>query len=277
MSKPPARTRRGRDRERTIKAILDAAEKLLDQKGPDGFGLAELGREAGVSFGLIHHYFGGKEGLLKAVLRRALRDVGREVRSLQEDGRFWERDAPAVLLVFDTFVKRPGLARLGAWGLLTGLISADDLANEFQADRDAVEAMLSAFRREAPESCRHNVEVITTLLWSAVLGFTLMRPLLTSAFGWNEQSDARLREQLANKHAQPGGVWQRVAAAAEPAGGGRSDGGRTMRGRPVLCIPCRAPGSATCLFRRRNGAACARHAGNRESARACVDRASANR
>ncbi|RMF24807.1 MAG: TetR family transcriptional regulator, partial [Deltaproteobacteria bacterium] len=106
MSKPPARTRRGRDRERTIKAILDAAEKLLDKKGPDGFGLAELGREAGVSFGLIHHYFGGKEGLLKAVLRRALRDVGREVRRLQEDGRFWQREAPAVLLVFDTFVKR---------------------------------------------------------------------------------------------------------------------------------------------------------------------------
>jgi len=192
-AEPPRR----RDRERTITTILDAAERLLEEKGPDGFGLAELGREAGVSFGLIHHYFGGKEGLLKHVLRRALRDMGREIRRLQDDGGFWRREAPAVLVVFDTFVKRPGFARLGAWGLLTGLITADDVANEFRADREALESMLEAFRRDAPEPTRENVTVITTLLWSSVVGFTLMRPLLTSAFEWGARDDARLREQLA--------------------------------------------------------------------------------
>src|SRR5687768_12390120 len=83
--KPPARStasarqpRRRRDREKTVADILDAAERLLGEKGPDGFGLAELGREAGISFGLIHHYFGGKEGLLRAVLSRTLRHMGRE-------------------------------------------------------------------------------------------------------------------------------------------------------------------------------------------------------
>jgi len=190
---PPRR----RDRERTITTILDAAEKLLEEKGPDGFGLAELGREAGVSFGLIHHYFGGKEGLLKRVLRRALRDMGQEIRRLQDDGGFWRREAPAVLVVFDTFVKRPGFARLGTWGLLSGLITADDIANEFRADREALETMLEAFRREAPEPTRENVTAIVALLWSSVVGFTLMRPLLTSAFEWTTDDDARLREQLA--------------------------------------------------------------------------------
>ena len=42
----PARGRR-RNREQTIADILVAAEDLLEKKGPDGFGLAELGREAG--------------------------------------------------------------------------------------------------------------------------------------------------------------------------------------------------------------------------------------
>ncbi|MBI5504287.1 MAG: helix-turn-helix transcriptional regulator, partial [Deltaproteobacteria bacterium] len=74
-----ARPARRRNREQTIADILDAAEALLERKGPDGFGLAELGREAGVSFGLIHHYFGGKNGLLRAVLQRTLRAMGREV------------------------------------------------------------------------------------------------------------------------------------------------------------------------------------------------------
>ncbi len=197
---------RQRDRARTIGRILDAAERLLEEKGPDGFGLAELGREAEVSFGLIHHYFGGKRGLLRHVLRRTLGEMGREIRRLQQDGSFWRREAPAVLVVFDTFVRRPGLARLGAWGLLTGLITAGDIEREFRADREALGAMVDAFRREAPEPSRENVTVITTLLWSAVLGFTLMRPLL-QAFDWNGQSDARLREQLAR--AMVGLTWSR--------------------------------------------------------------------
>ena len=191
-----AREPRRRDRERTITEILDAAEKLLNEKGPDGFGLAELGREAGVSFGLIHHYFGGKEGLLKAVLGRTLREMGREVRRLQEDGSFWRRDAPAVQLVFDTFARHQGFARLLAWGLLTGLIEAEDVAREFRKDREALETMLEAFRDDAPESTRDEVAVITTLLISSVLGFNLLRPLLVGTVEWNDRFDERLRAQL---------------------------------------------------------------------------------
>ncbi len=49
----------------------------------------------------------------------------------------------------------------------------------------------------APEPSRENVASITTLLWSAVLGFSLLRPMLTESFGWDEASDNRIREQLA--------------------------------------------------------------------------------
>lgn len=191
------RSRRPRDRDRTINTILDAAERLLEEKGPDGFGLAELGREADVSFGLIHHYFGGKEGLLRAVLRRTLRQMGREVRRIQEDGTFWLREAPAVLVVFDTFTQRPGFARLLAWGLLTGLIVRDDLADEFRTDAAAVGDMVEAFRRESPQATGDAAAIITTLLISSVIGFNLLRPLLTSAFKWTPEEDALLRDQLA--------------------------------------------------------------------------------
>ena len=191
-----AREKRPRDRDRTINTILDAAERLLEKKGPDGFGLAELGREADVSFGLIHHYFGGKEGLLRAVLRRTLRRMGREIRRIQEDGTFWQREAPAVMVVFETFTSRPGFARLLAWGLLTGLIVRDDLTDEFRADAAAVGEMVEAFRRESPDATGDAAAIITTLLISAVLGFNLLRPLLTSAFKWGGDEDRLLRDQL---------------------------------------------------------------------------------
>jgi len=188
---------RRRDREQTIRQILDAAEDLLDRKGPDGFGLAELGREAGVSFGLIHHYFGGKEGLLKAVLRRTLKGLGREIRKLQEDGRYSDPESPVVVAAFDAFTRRPGVPRMVAWGLLTGLLDADDLADEFSTDRDAVAEMLEVQRSTLPERATPEEAAMgLALMLSAILGFNLLRPIMAEAFGWTEDSDERFRTLL---------------------------------------------------------------------------------
>ncbi|MFN2428002.1 MAG: TetR/AcrR family transcriptional regulator [Candidatus Binatia bacterium] len=187
---------RRRNREQTINDILDAAELLLDRKGPDGFGLAELGRDAGVSFGLIHHYFGGKEGLLRAVLRRTLRQLGREIRRIQETGEFWDTNAPAVVVVFDTYLRKPGFARLMAWGLLKGLLSAEEVSLEVQRDREALDTMVDRLREGMPGASRIDAAALTTLLTSAVLGFNLLRPLLVETRGWNTRSDEILREQL---------------------------------------------------------------------------------
>jgi len=190
------RPARRRNREQTINDILDAAEQLLDQKGPDGFGLAELGRAAGVSFGLIHHYFGGKEGLLREVLRRTLRQMGREIRRIQETGAFWDTKAPAVVVVFDTYLRKPGFARLMAWGLLKDLLVAEEVSLEVQRDRDALDTMVDRLREGMPGASRVDAAALTTLLTSAVLGFNLLRPLLVQTRGWNARSDEILREQL---------------------------------------------------------------------------------
>jgi AcrR family transcriptional regulator len=191
-----AKPARRRNREQTINDILDAAEALLDRKGPDGFGLAELGRDAGVSFGLIHHYFGGKEALMRAVLRRTLRQLGREIRRIQEAGELWDPDAPAVVVVFDTYLNKPGFARLMAWGLLTGLLSAEEVSLELQRDREALDTMVDHLREGMPGAGRTEAAALTTLLTSAVLGFNLLRPLLVETRGWNARSDEILREQL---------------------------------------------------------------------------------
>ncbi len=187
---------RRRDREQTIASILAAAEDLLERKGPDGFGLAELGREAGFSFGLIHHYFGGKEGLLRAVLQRNLREMGREIQRVQQQGEFWNRDAPAVQAVWEAFQRHPGLARLMAWGLLTGLLSAEDVAKQFAEDRQAVEKMIESLHQEMPSASRESAGATAALLFSAVLGFNLLRPVMVKGYRWNEESDDLLHEQL---------------------------------------------------------------------------------
>lgn len=192
----PAKPTRRRNREQTINDILDAAENLLDRKGPDGFGLAELGRDAGVSFGLIHHYFDGKEGLLRAVLQRSMRELGKEINRIQEAGELWKPDAPAVVVVFDTYLRKPGFARLMAWGLLKGLLDPEAISLEVRADREALDRMVDRLHDGMPGASRLDAAALTTLLTSAVLGFNLLRPVLVQTRGWNSKSDEILREQL---------------------------------------------------------------------------------
>lgn len=56
-------------REEAERSILDAAVRLVAEKGLDGFTLADAGEAAGYSRGLPAHYFGSKPDLLSAVAR----------------------------------------------------------------------------------------------------------------------------------------------------------------------------------------------------------------
>src|SRR3984957_18839659 len=65
-----AKKRRTGDEART--AILDAAEKLLVAIGPAGIRLQEVAADVGVSHPTVLHHFGSREGLIDAVVARAL-------------------------------------------------------------------------------------------------------------------------------------------------------------------------------------------------------------
>ena len=67
-----SRPRRRRDPDASRRAILDAAEALFAERGYDGASMGAIGRRAGVSSALPAYFFGGKEGLYRAVLERLL-------------------------------------------------------------------------------------------------------------------------------------------------------------------------------------------------------------
>src|ERR1700749_233413 len=58
-----------RDRAATEKALIEAAMQLFASKGFDGTRTLEIAQKAKVNEALIARYFGGKEGLLLAVLK----------------------------------------------------------------------------------------------------------------------------------------------------------------------------------------------------------------
>ena len=71
-----------RDRAASEKALIEAATQLFAAKGFDGTRTLEIARKAKVNEALIARYFGGKEGLLVAVLEESkssqLSKVGEE-------------------------------------------------------------------------------------------------------------------------------------------------------------------------------------------------------
>jgi AcrR family transcriptional regulator len=50
-------------------ALVEAAAALLADAGPRAVSVRDVARRAGVNHGQVHHYFGGKRGLLRAAMR----------------------------------------------------------------------------------------------------------------------------------------------------------------------------------------------------------------
>src|SRR3712207_3058289 len=66
---PPTRTRLAPDQRRS--QLLDLGVRLLATRSLDELSIDLLAEEAGISRGLLYHYFGGKQGFHEAVVRRA--------------------------------------------------------------------------------------------------------------------------------------------------------------------------------------------------------------
>ena len=73
MVTPTGSQRRPRDGEATRAALVEVAARLLPDRAPSAITGRQLADGAGVNYGLVHHHFGGKDGLLAAGMN-ALRD-----------------------------------------------------------------------------------------------------------------------------------------------------------------------------------------------------------
>jgi AcrR family transcriptional regulator len=69
---PPRRTQAER-RAESDRRLLRAAAELIVERGIEGTSLAEIGRHAGYSHGLVHHRFGSKDALIERLTDEAVR------------------------------------------------------------------------------------------------------------------------------------------------------------------------------------------------------------
>ncbi|MEE1673739.1 transcriptional regulator BetI [Agarivorans aestuarii] len=55
--------------------LVEATMAVIDEVGLSGASVTLISKKAGVSSGIIHHYFGGKHGLLEETMRTVLRKL----------------------------------------------------------------------------------------------------------------------------------------------------------------------------------------------------------
>ncbi|WP_028022370.1 transcriptional regulator BetI [Enterovibrio calviensis] len=59
--------------------LVEATMSAIDEVGLAGASVALISRKAGVSAGIINHYFGGKHGLLEETMRSVMRELSKGV------------------------------------------------------------------------------------------------------------------------------------------------------------------------------------------------------
>jgi AcrR family transcriptional regulator len=159
------------------KRIVDAMRDSVAQRGAAGSTFEHVAREAGVSRGLLHYYFGTKERLLVEVVRR---DAELRIARLDE---MLERaktvdDVLEVLVssLTDMIENDPGY-----FLLLYELFSAGrrnpDIQREvgqlFERTRSHVGAVLRAKENEGVLSLRFDAEAVVSNLFAVGDGFAL--------------------------------------------------------------------------------------------------------
>ena len=195
MASPAPKPRVRRDPEEARRTILDAAERIFAERGPDATGLADVAREAGVSHALVSHYFGTYDGLVDAVLeRRALKVREGVFADLANDAA--PPDPGALLEQLWAWVSDPVTLRLAAWASLSNR-SADDYfparVKGLRKVADALEARLPAAKGR-----RDDLEFVIAASVALAFGYSLMRPAIAVSLGRkpSEAADKAFRARV---------------------------------------------------------------------------------
>lgn len=180
--------RRRRTPEQAREEILDAAAELIARHGPDGVSLRRVAEAAGVTHGLVTHYFGTYRALAQAVLHRENERHRRRVRDRMgaDDGVPYATAMTTVL--FDT-LSDERYVRLWTWSQL----HVGDLGTASTDLADLVDAVEHGIRQVLPEPLapdRARIEAVVLLLLSSAYGFALGRRAWLAGLGHDPDDPA---------------------------------------------------------------------------------------
>jgi TetR/AcrR family fatty acid metabolism transcriptional regulator len=93
--------------------ILDAAVRAFARKGYHACRVAEIAEEAGVAYGLVYHYFGSKEEILRTIFRDTWTQMLARIAEVEAEGDgAGEQVRKVTALLLRTWRRDPDLVRV---------------------------------------------------------------------------------------------------------------------------------------------------------------------
>ena len=179
---PSTRRTQQERRDEAESALLDAAAEIITEKGIHGASLAEIGRRAGYSRGLVNHHFGTKAALLERLVERSVRRY-RNLMDRATGDNALEVLLHRVELFLDAYLsgsyKHPVIVVM--WG--TALAQEEDSSSIAEADELAIQILYDDIRRgQADGSMRKNIDLDAEVfmlvgMLRGIAAMSLIKPL----------------------------------------------------------------------------------------------------
>jgi AcrR family transcriptional regulator len=158
-------------------ALEKAALALFRERPPREVSVREIASRAGINHGLVHRYYGGKSGLVQAVVGRVFRSTAHVIKARMDED-------PEVGVL-------EGLRVLMSERWIAGAVAP--LIQQGQLESIPEASMAPVLRAQRGDLDDEQAAALA-LVESAVLGWMLFEPLVARGTGlsdWDE--DARLR------------------------------------------------------------------------------------
>ena len=172
-------------REGAIEALIKAARELFAERGPSAVSLRDIARRAGVNHGLIHHYIGSRDDLLRLVFSVSMDHARAEVEGS-------ESAAAGLGALRQLGQGSDEYTRLLAWALLEGYDPA-----AFHGRSSALDAVVAAGDNDSRQ-----LRVALAMAMVQTLGWKLFGSYVVAAAGLDREDDDVVRgdvEQLVNR------------------------------------------------------------------------------
>jgi TetR/AcrR family transcriptional regulator, transcriptional repressor for nem operon len=175
MGSMPA-TKQGRA---TRERIVRAAAELMGERGTAATSLDDVRAATGASKSQLYHYFGGKHGLVEAVVEHHCATVlGLQARALGAVGNWEDLERWADVMV--AIVEEQGARGGCPIGTLAAALADTDeglrtsLSEAFRAWSDAIRGALLRLRDNGLISAEADIDALTTMTLSAIQGGLLL-------------------------------------------------------------------------------------------------------
>ena len=187
--------RKRRSSEEARREILDAAEALLREGGPEAIKLEPVASRVGISHPAILHHFGSREGLMQALVERAIDELDADLQQALTAVQAPEQLAEVLEGVFRVLGER-GHGRLVAWMILSDRVPEGALRRPILATiAEQVHALRQQDAAQAGTKPPAREDTLFSILLAATVlfGEAVVGPVLRERSGLGDDPAAAKR------------------------------------------------------------------------------------